>query len=211
MACAASTAPPEAIAPESASGPSNHWRISWISANGLLVPAWPPAPAATAIRPSAPFSIALCANRLLMMSCSTMPPQPCTAWFTSSRAPRLVMTIGTRYLAQTCMSCSSRSLLLCTIGGGRGFGDPGQPLIELRGRAGIERGHGADDAGLALLDHEPWVADDEQRRADEGERQVLQHGRQGGHGKGSHRTGTSVNSIWRLSCLRHQLSFSWCV
>ncbi len=25
------------------------------------------------------------------------------------------MTIGTLYLAQTCMSCSSRSLLLCTI------------------------------------------------------------------------------------------------
>ena len=49
------------------------------------------------------------------MSCSTTPPQPCTAWFTSSRAPRLVMTIGTWYLAQTAMSCSSRSLLLCTI------------------------------------------------------------------------------------------------
>ena len=44
------------------------------SANGLFTPAWPPAPAATAIRPSAPFSIAFRANVLLMMSCSTMPP-----------------------------------------------------------------------------------------------------------------------------------------
>ena len=43
-------------------------------ANGDSVPAWPPAPAATAISPSAPFSIALWANVLLMTSCSTMPP-----------------------------------------------------------------------------------------------------------------------------------------
>jgi hypothetical protein len=84
-------------------------------ANGLLALAWPPAPAATGIRPSAPFSIALCANTLLITSCSTTPPQACTAWLTSSRAPRLVMMIGTLYLAQSCMSCSSRSLLLCTI------------------------------------------------------------------------------------------------
>lgn len=47
---------------------------TWISANGEVVPAWPPAPAATAIRPSAPFSIAFLANLLLMTSCSTMPP-----------------------------------------------------------------------------------------------------------------------------------------
>jgi hypothetical protein len=48
-----------AIEPLKASGPSNHSRISCTSAKGLVVPAWPPAPAATAIRPSAPFSIAL--------------------------------------------------------------------------------------------------------------------------------------------------------
>ena len=115
MACAARIAPPEAMAPDSATGPSNHSRISCTMANGLLALAWPPAPAATGIRPSAPFSIALCANTLLMTSCSTTPPQPCTAWFTSSRAPSEVMTIGTLYLAHNCMSCSSRSLLLCTI------------------------------------------------------------------------------------------------
>jgi nitronate monooxygenase len=33
MACAASTAPPVAIEPDSAIGPSNHWRISCTSAN----------------------------------------------------------------------------------------------------------------------------------------------------------------------------------
>ena len=95
IASAASTASPVAMLPDSASGPWNHWRISWISANGLLDPAWPPAPAATAIRPSAPLSIALWAWLLLMMSCSTTPPQACTASLMSTRAPRLVMMIGT--------------------------------------------------------------------------------------------------------------------
>src|SRR5438094_908112 len=50
-----------------------------------------------------------------MMSCSTTPPQPCTASLTSVRAPSEVITIGTLYFAHICMSCSSRSLLLCTI------------------------------------------------------------------------------------------------
>ena len=63
-----------AIAPESTSGPSHHARISWSNANGERPPACPPAPAATAISPSAPFSIALCACSIEMTSCSTMPP-----------------------------------------------------------------------------------------------------------------------------------------
>ena len=67
--------------------------------------------------------------------------------------------MGTLYLAQTCMSCSSRSLLLCTIWlmangaagalgvrlvvGGQRLGDLGQPFVQLfdAGRAlsaGIE-------------------------------------------------------------------------
>ena len=104
-----------AVAPESASGPSNHSRISCTSANGLLVPAWPPAPAATAISPSAPFSIAFLANVLLMMSCITMPPQLRTASLMTGRAPSEVITIGTLYFAHTCISCSRRSLVLCTI------------------------------------------------------------------------------------------------
>ena len=104
MARAASTAPPVEMAPDSATGPSNQSRISCTRANGLFTPAWPPAPAATAIRPSAPFSIALRAKVLLMMSCSTMPPQPCTASLTSVRAPSDVMTTGTLYFAHSAMS-----------------------------------------------------------------------------------------------------------
>jgi hypothetical protein len=60
------------------------------------------------------------------------------------------MTIGTLYFTHISMSCSSRSLLLCTIWlmangapavgvgavpGGQRLGDLGQPLVELRGRA----------------------------------------------------------------------------
>ena len=133
-----------------------------------------------------------------MMSCSTMPPQPCTASLTSVRAPSEVMTIGTLYFAHICMSCSSRSLLLCTIWliangaagrsgwarfvGGERLGDLGQPFVELRGRPRVERRHRADDAGLALRDHELGIADDEQRRADDRQRQVAQDG---GSGMGS--------------------------
>ena len=73
-AWAARTAWPVAIEPDKAKGPSNHSLISWINANGEVVPACPPAPAATAINPSAPFSIALCAKRLLITSCKTIPP-----------------------------------------------------------------------------------------------------------------------------------------
>jgi hypothetical protein len=54
-----------------------------------------------------------------------------------------------------------------TVPRGQRLGDLGQPFVELRRRPGIERRHGADHAGLALLDHELGVADDEQRRADD--------------------------------------------
>mmetsp|Transcript_42313 Transcript_42313/g.99247 ORF Transcript_42313/g.99247 Transcript_42313/m.99247 type:complete len:430 (-) Transcript_42313:2872-4161(-) len=63
--------------------------------------------------------------------------------------------------------------------GGQGLGDLGQPFVEQLGRARIERRHRSDDAGLALLDDELGVADDEQRRADGGQRQVLQDVGQG--------------------------------
>ena len=45
---------------------------------------------------------------------------------------------------------------------------------EQLGWPGIERRHGADDAGLALRDHQLGVADDEQGRTDDGQRQLLQ-------------------------------------
>ena len=84
-------------------------------ANGDSRPACPPAPAATAIRPSAPLSIALRAKRSSMMSCIVIPPQPCTAWLSSSRAPSEVIVIGTCHFSQVARSASSRSFDLCTI------------------------------------------------------------------------------------------------
>ena len=56
---------------------------------------------------------------------------------------------------------------------GERLGDLGQPVVEQLGRARVERGHRADDAGLALRDHQLGVADDEQRRADDGQAQLL--------------------------------------
>ena len=65
--------------------------------------------------PSAPFSIALRANRLLITSCSTIPPYEWIASLTSSRAPREVMTIGTWCSTTVARSSASRSLDLCTM------------------------------------------------------------------------------------------------
>ena len=104
-----------AIAPDRISGPSNQSRISWISAKGDSRPAWPPAPVATAMIPSAPFSTALRAKRSLMMSCRVIPPQPWTPWFTSTSAPSEVMTIGTFHFWQVAMSSISRMFDLWTI------------------------------------------------------------------------------------------------
>lgn len=50
--------------------------------------------------------------------------------------------------------------------------DLSQPVFQRRRRAGVEGGHGADHTGLALLDHQPGVADDKQRRANNGQRQM---------------------------------------
>ncbi len=63
------------------------------------------------------------------------------------------------------------------------FGDLGEPFVQQFGRPGVERRHGADDAGLALRDHQLRIADDEQRRADDRQRKFLENGRQGAHGK----------------------------
>jgi len=51
------------------------------------------------------------------------------------------------------------------VPGCQGFRDLRQPLVQLFGRAGIERRHGTHDASLALRDDQLGVADDEQRRA----------------------------------------------
>ena len=105
-----------------------------------------------------------------MMSCSTMPPQPCTASFTSVRAPSEVMTIGTLYFAHTChvvlepvvalvhdlvdRERRRRPLGMRAVVCGQRLGDLGEPVVELLGRPRVQRRHRADDAGRALLDDE---------------------------------------------------------
>jgi hypothetical protein len=51
----------------------------------------------------------------------------------------------------------------------RRFGDLMQPLVQLTGRPGIERGEAADDAGAYLRDHQGRARDDEHRRCDDRE------------------------------------------
>ena len=59
--------------------PSNHNANSLDQCDGDQRPACPPAPAATAISPSAPFSIALRAKRSCDDVVSVIPPHECTA------------------------------------------------------------------------------------------------------------------------------------
>jgi hypothetical protein len=65
---------PSEIAPDSRMVPLNHCFTSRTSANGDSVPACPPAPAQTRIRPSTPCSAALRACLTLMTSWNTTPP-----------------------------------------------------------------------------------------------------------------------------------------
>ncbi len=55
----------------------------------------------------------------------------------------------------------------------RGF-DVRQPFIERLFRSRIERRERTDDASLALLDHQLWIAGDEHRRRDHRDAQALQ-------------------------------------
>ncbi len=66
---------------------------------------------------------------------------------------------------------------------GRQFSrDPRQPFVEQFRRPRVQGREAADDAGLALRQHEIRVGDDEQRGADGGQAQVLQQ-RGKGHGR----------------------------
>ncbi len=70
------------------------------------------------------------------------------------------------------------------VPGRQRLGDLGEPFVQQFGGPGVERRHGADDAGLALRDHQLRIADDEERRADDRQRKFLEHGRQGAaHGE----------------------------
>jgi hypothetical protein len=72
-------------------------------------------------------------------------------------------------------------------------GDALQPLLEQLLRSCIQRREGADDACLALLDHEVGVGHDEQRRADHRDREVV--AQQGGKG---HRFTPWISSVRRV-------------
>ena len=60
--------------PERAMGPSKNSLTSLTKANGLRVPACPPAPAHTKINPSAPSDKAFFACLIFITSCITAPP-----------------------------------------------------------------------------------------------------------------------------------------
>jgi len=65
------------------------------------------------------------------------------------------------------------------------LGDLVQPLVELRNGPRVQRGKGADDPGLALRDHQRRVRDDEERRADSGQAQLVLEKRRQRH-RGPH-------------------------
>jgi hypothetical protein len=139
-------------------------------ANGLFTLAWPPAPAATTIRPSAPFLDGLVGKHVV------------DDVVQHHATPALHRAVDV--LARAQAGDDDRHLVLGAQGhvvlqpvvalvhdlvdgkrarpvprgaprrSGQRFGDLGQPVVELRGRAGVERGHRAHHAGLALLDHQ---------------------------------------------------------
>ena len=74
IACADKIDAPCEILPDRATGPSKNSLTSLTNAKGLNAPAWPPAPAQTRIKPSAPSSTAFFACLILMTSCITAPP-----------------------------------------------------------------------------------------------------------------------------------------
>ena len=184
--------------PARASGPSHQARISWTSAKGEVVPAWPPAPAATAISPSAPFSTAFRANRSLMMSCRVMPPPAVHGLVQVLPRPQrgddhrhFPLGAGGKVGLQTVVGFvydlvhrkgSGGPIGKGTVVGGQLLGDPVQPLVQHRLRPGIQRRKSTDNPCFTLGDHQIGVGDDEQRRADHRQPQAVL--KQGGHAHG---------------------------
>mmetsp|Transcript_15201 Transcript_15201/g.49503 ORF Transcript_15201/g.49503 Transcript_15201/m.49503 type:complete len:237 (+) Transcript_15201:442-1152(+) len=112
---AAATPAPVPTPPARQRGPSNQDLVSATRAKGETFPAWPPAPAATKIKPSAPLSTAFLAWVCVVTSWKTIPPYARTASLISRRAPRDVITTGTLCSAMTSISLSSLAFDLCTI------------------------------------------------------------------------------------------------
>ncbi len=55
-------------------------------------------------------------------------------------------------------------------------GDPVQPLVQHRAGPRVQGRKAADDAGLALGDHKLRIGDDEKRRSDNRDAQILENG-----------------------------------
>ncbi len=173
---------PSEIAPDSRTVPLNHCLTSRSSANGDSVPAWPPAPAQTRMRPSTP-----CLGRLArMLDVDDVVKDHAAIGMRGlddlDRRPQrgdddrnLVLDAGFHVLHQPVVGSVAdlvdrvgrdlllrmQRLVLAEL-----VLDPGQPFVELLDRAGVQRRERADDAGLALGDHELGSGHDEQRRAD---------------------------------------------
>ena len=75
-----------------------------------------------------------------------------------------------------------RPLGVCRVMGGEALGDLGQPFVELRLGAGVQRRKRSDDAGLALREHQGRVRNDEERRSDDRNAQVPLQNVRYGHG-----------------------------
>ena len=99
---------PLAIVPDSAIGPSNH-RVPPRTGKAEIVPAATIRAGRHRIKPSAPFSTALCANFWLMTSKHRIPTMRSPVQ--PSRAPSEVVIIGTLCFSHR-RTCSSR-LLIC--------------------------------------------------------------------------------------------------
>ena len=78
------------------------------------------------------------------------------------------------------------------------LGDPVQPFVELALRPGVERREGADDARLALGDHQIGAGDDEERRTDCGQPEAIERSAKGHAGFIAKPTSLSSRRAWRL-------------
>ena len=76
----------------------------------------------------------------------------------------------------------SRFVWIGLVVGIQRFSDLDQPLLQLLGGAGVERGHRADYTGDALGDDEFGGADDEKRGANNGQGETVKWRGQFGHG-----------------------------
>ena len=100
-----------------------------------------------------------------------------------------------------------RAFRMGAIMRGERLGDFVQPLVELRNRPRVERGKGADDPRLALGDHQRRMRDDEQRRADNGQPELVFENVRQRH-RGSRQNGQSVASIKARPCAGRSRSFA---